>query len=348
MAIFKRVFAAATAAASVGALSLAPIGVSAVTLEPTSTAPYTVFMNLISGSESVSEPDGANGVSIETDGTYTVIYTYEEGASTIDFLTLDSNINAYAFAPSGSTDPVADGTVNISVDTIELVRANGTTTTLAQTTTTTSVQADAADAAEESTATTTADAATTTDGAAVTTTTTAAAIRDVITYKGPSSGALTLISLTGSADTTAATTTEQAAATTTTATEEAGATGTDVTTTTTATGSSTAQCYRLNILNTLGASPITDIDSTLPSGGAQAGDILEVTFKVSGLEDTPSYTTTTQNGKSSNGSTYTSVATTSNVTKTADAGVVAILVGATAAASLAVGAMTVRRSRKRK
>lgn len=134
MNIIKKIFAAVTAAASVGVLAFASVTASAAgELDPSETAPYTARMAIQAGRDAQWEKDGENTVEIPADGTYTTSYTFKNGSTTIEALVLDTSINAASFAPEGSADPIKDCTVKITVDKIELVKKDGTTSIITYT-----------------------------------------------------------------------------------------------------------------------------------------------------------------------------------------------------------------------
>lgn len=59
---------------------------------------------------------------ITADGSYsTSVVIPDPGSETIDFLMLTTDINAYAFVEEGG-DPLTEGTANITIDSIEIVR----------------------------------------------------------------------------------------------------------------------------------------------------------------------------------------------------------------------------------
>ena len=273
MTSFKKIFAAATAAATVGVLSLASMTASAEEIPPVENAPYTVYMSVQAGAEQAWAPAQGANVSVPGDGTYTLEYTFTLGSATIEALILDSNINAYSFAPEEASDPIAQGTVAMSIDSVVLKKTDGSPA--------------------------------------------------AITYNGPSNGAFR-------------------------------------------TGDN-GSCIRYNVLNNWTNPKVADIAAELPGEGAGEGDVLSVTFTITGLDNgggggegeggtttttTPPTTQaqssggTVNNNNSASTTKAVSNSTTGTVSQTADAGVVAIVVGAAAAASLAVGAMTIKRKRK--
>ncbi len=117
---FKRMLAAFSAAA----VSATCISFSAfAALEEVEGPPYTVFMSVQAGGESLWEPAETNTATVEGDGSYSVSYVFTDGSASIEACILDSNINAYAYAPEGATDPIAEGSVNMVVDSVTLTRA---------------------------------------------------------------------------------------------------------------------------------------------------------------------------------------------------------------------------------
>ncbi len=101
--------------------------------------------------------------------------------------------------------------------------------------------------------------------------------------------------------------------------------------------------YLLNIINT--DEDIDDLDVS-SDFKAVSGETLYVTFEVEGLSKTADTTTTTATKTISYSVNATTAASTSTVSKTADEGVVAIVVSAIAAAALAAGAVTAKRRKK--
>ncbi len=132
--IFKKMLAAFSAAA-VGVSCVGFSAFAADTAAEEFTVPegsYYTYLQLMSGGETgLSDPSETNSAVFTEDGTYEMSYTYEMGSASIELLLIDSNINAYAFAPEGTSDPIADGTVNMSIDSITLTRAaDGTVETV--------------------------------------------------------------------------------------------------------------------------------------------------------------------------------------------------------------------------
>lgn len=175
-------------AAAIGASCLS-FCVSATGLDPSETAPYTVFMSVQAGAESLWDPAEENSVEFSVDGTYELNYTFTQGSASIEAVIIDSSINAYAFAPEECSDPIAEGSVQMTIDSIVLNRVDGTV--------------------------------------------------DTIEYTGPSTGAF-----------------------------RTGDNGT---------------CIRYNILNNWTSPKVADIPAELPGEGAGEGDVLTVTFTITGI-----------------------------------------------------------------
>ncbi len=122
--IFKKMLAAFSATA-VGATCVG-FSASALTLDPVEELPYQVVMSFQAGSDMIWDPGDTNVATIESDGSYEVSYTFVEGSASVEAVILDTDINAYAYAPEDCTDPIAEGSVKMTIDAITLVRADGT------------------------------------------------------------------------------------------------------------------------------------------------------------------------------------------------------------------------------
>ncbi len=122
--IFKILLAAFSAAA----VSATCVGfsASALMIDPVDAPPYKVIMSFQAGSDQLWEEGETNVATIESDGSYDVSYTFVEGSASVEAVILDTDINAYAYAPEGSTDPIADSSISMVIDAITLVRADGT------------------------------------------------------------------------------------------------------------------------------------------------------------------------------------------------------------------------------
>ncbi len=91
----------------------------------------TIWMAISAGTESAWNPEdaGQQYVVIDSDGTYSVSYTFSEGSESIELLLLDSDINLYNFAPGGtSADSYgmpADCVLDMSIDSIVVNQVDG-------------------------------------------------------------------------------------------------------------------------------------------------------------------------------------------------------------------------------
>ncbi len=120
MKMMKKI-AACFAAAAVASVSVAAMGMQAsATDEP----PYTAYLCASIGGVaqwSAGEWE-TETATITTDGSYsTSVVIPDPGSETIDFLMLTTDINAYAFVEEGG-DPLTEGTANITIDSIKIIR----------------------------------------------------------------------------------------------------------------------------------------------------------------------------------------------------------------------------------
>lgn len=132
---FMKKIMAAVAASAVVAVSVvgASLSVYAAALQPATGAPYTVYMAVSAGSEQQWNPGEmatTTDASIDKDGDYSCSVTFEQGSATIEYLSLDSNINVYSFVEEGG-DPFKDGTAKIKINSIEIKHTDGSTGTIA-------------------------------------------------------------------------------------------------------------------------------------------------------------------------------------------------------------------------
>lgn len=130
---FMKKIMAAVAASAVAAVSVVGASLSAYALQPATGAPYTVYMAVSAGSEQQWNPGEmatTTDASIEKDGDYSCSVTFEQGSATIEYLSLDSNINVYSFVEEGG-DPFKDGTAKIKINSIEIKHTDGSTGTIA-------------------------------------------------------------------------------------------------------------------------------------------------------------------------------------------------------------------------
>ena len=132
---FMKKIMAAVAASAVAAVSVvgASLSAYAAALQPAAGAPYTVYMAVSAGSEQQWNPGEmatTTDASIDKDGDYSCSVTFEQGSATIEYLSLDSNINVYSFVEEGG-DPFKDGTAKIKINSIEIKHTDGSTGTIA-------------------------------------------------------------------------------------------------------------------------------------------------------------------------------------------------------------------------
>ena len=130
---FMKKIMAAVAASAVAAVSVVGASLSVYALQPATGAPYTVYMAVSAGSEQQWNPGEmatTTDASIEKDGDYSCSVTFEQGSATIEYLSLDSNINVYSFVEEGG-DPFKDGTAKIKINSIEIKHTDGSTGTIA-------------------------------------------------------------------------------------------------------------------------------------------------------------------------------------------------------------------------
>lgn len=130
---FMKKIMAAVAASAVAAVSVVGASLSAYALQPATGAPYTVYMAVSAGSEQQWNPGEmatTTDASIDKDGDYSCSVTFEKGSATIEYLSLDSNINVYSFVEEGG-DPFKDGTAKIKINSIEIKHTDGSTGTIA-------------------------------------------------------------------------------------------------------------------------------------------------------------------------------------------------------------------------
>lgn len=130
---FMKKIMAAVAASAVAAVSVVGASLTAYALQPATGAPYTVYMAVSAGSEQQWNPGEmatTTDASIDKDGDYSCSVTFEKGSATIEYLSLDSNINVYSFVEEGG-DPFKDGTAKIKINSIEIKHTDGSTGTIA-------------------------------------------------------------------------------------------------------------------------------------------------------------------------------------------------------------------------
>lgn len=122
-------FAAVLAATAVASVSVAAISVSA--MESAESAPYTASLCIQAGADTQWNPGelGGTDATITGDGSYTASVIMNNGSASLELLLLETNINAYAFAPETCSDPIAEGTVKFTIDSVTVKQVSGSTVT---------------------------------------------------------------------------------------------------------------------------------------------------------------------------------------------------------------------------
>lgn len=125
----KKIFAVA-AATCIACASVATASLSA-SAEGKSEAPYTAWIATSLGGQAQWEADtwdGSQSATINENGKYTVtavVPDIGDGTGSIEFLSIETDINVYAFVAEGG-DYKTEGTLSIAVDKIYVVHADGT------------------------------------------------------------------------------------------------------------------------------------------------------------------------------------------------------------------------------
>lgn len=139
MKFLERMLSAALAVA----MGTGCMGFSAFAADDTATeATPIAWICIQAGSDTQWHPVGADNRDEETenaigsaveltgDDKYTASVTMANGSSTVELLFLETTLNAYAYAPEGTDDPIANGRIKITIESIEVVHASGDTTKL--------------------------------------------------------------------------------------------------------------------------------------------------------------------------------------------------------------------------
>ena len=135
--------AAAASAVMIAAMSVASITASAAIefdaenkVIPTDKGPYGAYLCLQAGGDSQWKPGDLGGAECEfsTDGSYSVSATMANGSGTVELMLLETNLNAYSYAPeeaSCAAGSLPDGcTVSIKIDSIEVKQTSGSSYTI--------------------------------------------------------------------------------------------------------------------------------------------------------------------------------------------------------------------------
>lgn len=139
-----KTMAAAASAAMIAAMSVASITASAAIefdadnkVVPVDKGPYSAYLCLQAGADTQCKPGDLDGAECEfsTNGSYSVSATMKNGSGTVELMTLETNLNAYSYAPvkaSCKEGSLPDGcTVSIKIDSIEVKqKASGSSYTI--------------------------------------------------------------------------------------------------------------------------------------------------------------------------------------------------------------------------
>ena len=139
MKFFEKMLSAALAVA----MGTGCMGFSAFAADDTATeATPIAWICIQAGSDTQWHPVGADNRDEETenaigsaveltgDDKYTASVTMANGSSTVELLFLETTLNACAYAPEGTDDPIANGRIKMTIESIEVVHASGDTTKL--------------------------------------------------------------------------------------------------------------------------------------------------------------------------------------------------------------------------
>lgn len=128
-----KTMAAAASAAMIAAMSVASITASAAIefdadnkVVPVDKGPYSAYLCLQAGADTQCKPGDLGGAECEfsTNGSYSVSATMKNGSDKVELMTLETNLNAYSYAPvkaSCKEGSLPDGcTVSIKIDSIKV------------------------------------------------------------------------------------------------------------------------------------------------------------------------------------------------------------------------------------
>lgn len=130
-------FAALTAAMAMTVSAMSSLAVSAQEewiSDSTSEAPFSAWITMSAAGRWYGDPDDADAtdtdmsytapVSFTDDGTYTATTTFIDGTDSLSLLILSTNINGYAFTTG---DILTDTPIALTIDSVTLTHADGTT-----------------------------------------------------------------------------------------------------------------------------------------------------------------------------------------------------------------------------
>lgn len=128
-----KTMAAAASAAMIAAMSVASITASAAIefdadnkIVAVDKGPYSAYLCLQAGADTQCKPGDLGGAECEfsTDGSYSVSATMKNGSDKVELMALETNLNAYSYAPvkaSCKEGSLPDGcTVSIKIDSIKV------------------------------------------------------------------------------------------------------------------------------------------------------------------------------------------------------------------------------------
>ena len=135
--------AAAASAVMIAAMSVASITASAAIefdagdkIVAVDKGPYSAYLCLQAGGDAQWKPGDLGGAECEfsTDGSYSASVTMANGSGTVELMVLETNLNAYSYAPekaSCKAGSLPDGcTVSIKIDSIEVKQTSGSSYTI--------------------------------------------------------------------------------------------------------------------------------------------------------------------------------------------------------------------------
>ena len=138
-----KTMAAAASAAMIAAMSVASITASAAIefdadnkVVPVDKGPYSAYLCLQAGADTQCKPGDLDGAECEfsTNGSYSVSATMKNGSDKVELMALETNLNAYSYAPvkaSCKAGSLPDGcTVSIKIDSIEVKQTSGSSYTI--------------------------------------------------------------------------------------------------------------------------------------------------------------------------------------------------------------------------